>query len=116
MINQFQYDRLTRLYSREFFFQKAHEILTQNPDKEYNIVCSNIVNFKLYNDTFGITAGDRLLKEFADGIRDLLGGEGISCRYSAEPDVPAGMLIEQADQALYQAKCRGKGICLLWGS
>ena len=33
-----------------------------------------------------------------------------------EADVPTSTLIEQADQALYQAKCRGKGICLLWGS
>ena len=84
MINQFQYDRLTRLYSKEFFFQKAHEILARNPDKEYNIVCSNIVNFKLYNDTFGIPAGDRLLRNFAAGLTESLGGEGISCRYSAD--------------------------------
>ena len=84
MMNQFQYDRLTRLYSKEFFFQKAHEILAQNPDKEYNIVCSNIVNFKLYNDTFGIPAGDRLLKNFAAGITEYLDGKGISCRYSAD--------------------------------
>ena len=84
MMNQFQYDRLTQLYSKEFFLQKAQEILNRNPDKAYNIVCSNIVNFKLYNDTFGIPAGDRLLKNFAAGIAEYLGEEGISCRYSAD--------------------------------
>ena len=84
MINQFQYDRLTRLYSKEFFFQKAREILLHNPDKEYNLVCSNIVSFKLYNDTFGIPAGDRLLKNFAAGLAEHLGYSGISGRYSAD--------------------------------
>ena len=84
IINQFQYDRLTGLYSKEFFFQKAQEILLSNPDKQYNIVCSNIVNFKLYNDTFGIPAGDRLLKEFAEGIMASIGEGGISGRYSAD--------------------------------
>ena len=84
MVNQFQYDRLTRLYSKEFFFQKAQEVLVRNPDKEYNIVCSNIVNFKLYNDTFGIPAGDRLLKNFAAGIKEYLGEGGIAGRYSAD--------------------------------
>ena len=84
MMNQFQYDRLTRLYSKEFFFQKAQEILVRNPGKAYNIVCSNIVNFKLYNDTFGIPAGDRLLINFAAGIAEYLGEEGVAGRYTAD--------------------------------
>lgn len=57
MINQFKYDRLTGMYSKEFFYQKVREILDANPDKDYTIVCSNIENFKLYNDTFGREAG-----------------------------------------------------------
>ena len=84
MMNQFQFDRLTRLYSKEFFFQKAREILIGNPDKDYNIVCSNIVNFKLYNDTFGVPAGDKLLMSFAAGVSDHLKGEGICGRLSSD--------------------------------
>lgn len=84
MINQFQYDRLTGLYSKEFFFQRAQEIILSNPEKEYNIVCSNIVNFKLYNDTFGTPAGDRLLRDFAAATSAFLGEEGITGRFSAD--------------------------------
>ena len=80
MINHFQYDRLTGLYSKEFFFQKAQEILDRNPGRQYSILCSNIVNFKLYNDTFGIPAGDRMLKTIADGMTRHLGEEGIAGR------------------------------------
>lgn len=61
MVNLFQYDRLTGLYSKEFFYQKVRERLQEDPDGAYSIVCSNIENFKLFNDTFGVPAGDRLL-------------------------------------------------------
>lgn len=57
MINQFQYDRLTGLYSKEYFYQRVRETLRQNPEKEYDIVCSDIDNFKLINDIFGIPGG-----------------------------------------------------------
>lgn len=84
MVNQLRYDRLTRLYSKEFFFRKAQEVLVRNPDKEYNIVCSNIVNFKLYNDTFGIPAGDRLLKNFAAAIEEFQGEGVVAGRYGGD--------------------------------
>lgn len=47
MINQLQYDRLTGLYTKEFFFRKVRERLLEDPDEDYCIVCSNIENFKL---------------------------------------------------------------------
>ena len=47
MVNLFQYDRLTGLFSREFFYKKVRERLREDPEGEYSIVCSNIVNFKL---------------------------------------------------------------------
>ena len=61
IINQFQYDRLTGLYTKEFFYRRVRELLAQNPDKEYDLICSDIENFKLINDVFGMPAGDRLL-------------------------------------------------------
>ena len=69
MVNLFQYDRLTGLFSREFFYKKVRERLREDPEGEYSIVCSNIVNFKLYNDSFGVEEGDRLLREAADAMR-----------------------------------------------
>lgn len=84
MVNQFQYDRLTGLYSKEFFYQKVREQLAENPEQEYAIVCSNIENFKLYNDIFGTEAGDRLLKETADIFRNMAGDASFCGRFGAD--------------------------------
>ena len=84
MVNMFQYDRLTGLYSKEFFYQKARERLDSDPSRAYTIICTNIENFKLYNDAFGRESGDRLLQKGADVLRELAGDTGICGRYSAD--------------------------------
>ena len=84
MVNQFQYDRLTGLYSKEFFYQRAREILAQNPDRSYDLVCSDIENFKLINDVFGIPAGDQLLRAVAQQCRAFTEGRGICGRIQAD--------------------------------
>ena len=83
MVNQFQYDRLTGLYSKEFFYQKVRERLQEDPE-DYCIVCSNIENFKLFNDIFGAREGDRLLKEVADIARNMVGSNGFCGRFNAD--------------------------------
>lgn len=84
MINQIQYDRLTGLYSREFFYQKVRERLSEAPEQDYCIVCSNIENFKLINDVFGAQAGDRLLKEVAGIAQSMVGSTGFCGRFGAD--------------------------------
>ena len=74
---QFKYDRLTGLYSKEFFYQKAQKILEQNPEKPYHIICSDIENFKLFNDLLGVAAGDQLLCEIAREGKYYIGDRGI---------------------------------------
>ena len=84
MINQFQYDRLTGMYSKEFFYQKVRERLQEDPEHEYSIVCSNVENFKLYNDTFGREMGDRMLKTIAAVSKHYVGENGICGRFSVD--------------------------------
>ncbi len=82
--NQFRYDRLTGLYSKDYFCQKVEERLSENPEKEYSIICSNIENFKLFNDVFGSKEGDRLLKEIAKIAKKMVGDKGFCGRYGAD--------------------------------
>lgn len=84
LINQFQYDQLTGLYSKEFFYRKVQEKLEENPEKGYCIVCTNVENFKLYNDAFGRKAGDQLLQKGAEDIKKIAGKDSICGRYGAD--------------------------------
>ena len=84
IVNQFQYDRLTGVYSKEFFYRRVRDRLLENPDTEYTIVCSNVENFKLYNDAFGTKEGDLLLKRIARLIIDGMGKAVLCGRLGAD--------------------------------
>lgn len=84
MVNQFKFDRLTGLYSKEFFYRTVKELLEKEPEKEFTLLCCNIENFRLYNDTFGRKAGDKLLKEAAAIFRKRVSENSVCCRYSAD--------------------------------
>ena len=84
MINELQYDRLTGVYNHEYFYQMVKKRLAEDPDGEYSIVCSNIDNFKLVNDTFGNKAGDELLKEIASISKLTVGDTGFCGRFGAD--------------------------------
>ena len=84
MVSLLQYDRLTGVYTKEFFYRKLRERLDANPDKRYCIVCVNVENFKLFNDTFGAREGDRLLVTLADILREMAGEDGFCGRFDAD--------------------------------
>lgn len=122
MINQFQYDRLTGLYSREFFYQRVRENISQHPQLRYDIICSDIENFKLINDVFGITAGDQLLCGIAEMYRDMVGDQGICGRLNADQFVCLmGSRYDYVDELFIRAGERvnglpnGKNVVMKWG-
>lgn len=78
------HDRLTGLYNREYFFQKAEQILRRKPDVERFMVCSNIKNFKLVNDLFGEEMGDRVLVDQASLLNFFNFEDCIQGRISAD--------------------------------
>lgn len=97
MLRTLEFDQLTGLYSKEFFYQHVRSILDENPEKIYDIICSDIDSFKLINERQGVEMGDRVLCYLADNYREELGDNGICARIGA--DVFA-MLIEHS-QARY---------------
>lgn len=63
------HDSLTDLYNREYFIEKAAEFMKENPNEVYYMICSDIKQFKAYNEVFGVEAGDKLLKMIAEELR-----------------------------------------------
>lgn len=120
MVNLFRQDRLTGLYSKEFFYQRVGEILLEHPEKEYDIVCSDIVNFKLVNDIFGTKTGDRLLRIIADLYTDSaadicgrLSSDQFACLLERREDYADSMFIEATAHICEQSKLNN--IVLKWG-
>lgn len=67
------HDKLTGLYNKEHFYEIVKKILQENPDEDYNIIVTDVKNFKIVNDVFGVEAGDALLKRIAQ-ITEKFGG------------------------------------------
>jgi len=90
-------DSLTGLYVRRYFMVKLQEELhrAERYNKTLSIVMADLDNFKRINDSYGHTAGDRVLKAvghfFQNNIRDV----DIIARYGGEEFV---ILLPEADK------------------
>ena len=62
------HDALTEIYNKEYFYERVRKTIDKNQDIEYCIVCTDVKNFKIINDVFGVEVGDKLLKRIASSV------------------------------------------------
>lgn len=67
------HDELTGIYNKTGFYEAVREKLNQEPERRRYMVCSDIKDFKLVNELFGLEQGDRVLKRIAE----ILGREAL---------------------------------------
>lgn len=84
MLNSLEYDQLTGLCSREFFYQHVKEILERYPKKNFDLICSDIENFKMINERYGSDVGDELLKCIASQFKNENWDSSSCARLSAD--------------------------------
>ncbi|HCA55397.1 MAG TPA: diguanylate cyclase, partial [Ruminococcaceae bacterium] len=60
------HDPLTGVFSLDGFRKRAEELLRTHPDTPYLLTYANIRNFKFINDSLGMSAGDELLRFWAN--------------------------------------------------
>ena len=60
------HDDLTGIYNRAYFFESVKKALSEKPDRDYLMLCSNIKDFKLINELFGQDKGNEVLKKQAE--------------------------------------------------
>lgn len=70
-LRQSEYDPLTGLYNKQGFVRRVREQLDAGPDTRFLLVRWDLDNFKMINDTMGVEAGDRLLRDIGGGMHDL---------------------------------------------
>lgn len=64
------HDKLTGLLNKEQFYEETARAIRGDRERQYCLVCSNIKDFKLVNELFGIEKGDEIIKMQAGLIRD----------------------------------------------
>ena len=80
-----EFDKLTQLYTPDFFFEYASQFERRFPNKVMDAVVVNFTRFHLLNQLKGRSFGDEILNAMADGIRKaLLKTGGIACRHEAD--------------------------------
>ena len=77
-------DYLTALYNREGFYQTIKGWVERRVTQDITFLYIDLDNFKYYNDTFGHAAGDRILKEVAEILRQVSGNSGFAARYGGD--------------------------------
>ena len=65
------HDPLTGLYNKEFFYEKVRQRLDEQPEEQFILICSDIGNFKMVNDVFGMECGDRVLIRIARALHKM---------------------------------------------
>ena len=95
MINRLELDSLTGLYSKEFFYNNVEELLKSNPDQKYDIVCSDVQNFRSMNDRYGTAQCDNFLRATAESLMKRIPGVSMGGRIGA--DVFAFLIAHQEE-------------------
>lgn len=79
-------DGLTELYLRRYFLQRLeNEILrAERYNTNFSLVMIDVDFFKKINDNYGHLVGDFVLKNLAEVIKEMVGKQGICCRWGGE--------------------------------
>lgn len=88
------HDSLTGLLNRESFFKEAQKVLSAEPLVPRYMVCTDIKNFKMFNELFGAENGDLILKMQAEMLNYAKYDKVVIGRISGDK---FAMLIRQRD-------------------
>lgn len=103
------HDNLTGLYNKDAFIAEAQKYLSKLTDESYYIVCTNIENFKLYNNLFGVADGDKLLKNVGEALEACIKDAAVIGRMEADRFcvlMPKESFVETDFQRVYSVALR----------
>lgn len=78
IIKELHIDALSQLFNRRYFNERFFEVYQKSTsrDRVFHLVMLDIDNFKLYNDTYGHPAGDKVIQEVSQSIQNSVQGIG----------------------------------------
>ena len=85
LISAAEHDKLSMLYTRNFFMEYAERIFQYHPELHMDAIVINIEQFHSINALNGRNFGDRVLQVIGEEIKAFLAGtEGIASRFEAD--------------------------------
>ncbi len=98
-------DPLTGLYNRRYMEESLEREVHRSHRRQSRvaIIMLDIDHFKNFNDTFGHTGGDAVLRGLGTLLQEHVRGEDIACRFGGEefililPDTPLKPAVERAE-------------------
>ena len=74
------FDELTGLASKYFFYDNVASAVQNDAESQNYLIYLNISNFKIFNDLFGRTKGDEVLKEIAQLLLKITNNKNLCSR------------------------------------
>ena len=92
------YDPLTECMNRRAFWIEFEKLWEDAEPLELSLMMIDVDHFKSFNDTYGHSFGDLVLKQLGKTLRDTVSGRGVVSRFGGEEFVVAlaGMKIDEA--------------------
>jgi len=85
LIDATELDPLTKLYTRNYFFEYANRMHDENPEYKLDAIAVNIEQFHVVNAIYGWDFGDKVLLALGEEIKKYVGeNDGIACRSTAD--------------------------------
>lgn len=98
LINTIEMDDLTCVLTRQAFMNEARRLLDENPDGIFDLVVTDVVNFKLINSIYGIKVGDEVLQHLGIYLTQHTTKVGCIGRYGGDKFVGFGLRVEERRQ------------------
>lgn len=96
-------DDLTGLLTRHAFLKKAEEMMAEYPDEQFDVIISDIVDFKKFNETYGSKTADDILRWEGRFLLDMRTDDMLIGRYGGDQMVIFGahssMLMVSSDDS-----------------
>ncbi len=77
-------DQLTGLYNREYFYHYADQYDMYHKDQDMDAIVINVSHFHLFNERYGRSYGDEILKSLAEKLKQTVPEGGLLCRRDAD--------------------------------
>lgn len=84
LMDELQYDSLTKVYNKKAITEYAINILKENKRNRTIIVILDVDHFKSVNDTYGHMYGDKILARVGQRLKEVVGEDGVVGRIGGD--------------------------------